>query len=132
MTAPGTAFTFFGCAGFECSAREGALKVAALVGHPEERTGVILSGRLVTSHGKLQNASTRRQWELLKSISADKRWVIRESSARIDKIFLICRRPDENSKLPSWVQLQSSEHQYLASLLSGEASVDWFNSRSVL
>ena len=92
MTAQETAFAFVGRAGYECSAREEAFKVAALVDHPKIRTGVVLSGRLVTSRGKLQNASTYlgtiacRQWELLKSISSDKRWVVRESLARTDKI----------------------------------------------
>ena len=35
------------------------------------------------------------------------------------QVFLICRRPDENSKLPGWLQLESSEHRRIAALLSG-------------
>ena len=58
-----TPYAFFGRAGFDIAPRENARKVAELQSHGKNRTGVIVSGRLCTSHHKMMGAST--YWETL-------------------------------------------------------------------
>ena len=53
-----TPYAFFGRAGFDTTPRENARKVAELQSHGKNRTGVIVSGRLCTSHHKMMGAST--------------------------------------------------------------------------
>ena len=109
----GTPYAFFGRAGYDSSPRENARKLAELQSHGKNRTGVIVSGRLCTSHHKMNRASTywetmaRKEHELVRSCSSDKRWAIRESSAAVDRFYLVCVRPPLDVLIPTWSQLLS-------------------------
>ena len=101
--------------------------------HPKNRTGVLASGRMVTCHHKMNSASTYwetlacREHELVKSASSDKRWAIRESSARVDKFYLVCIRPAAEAPIPSWDTLQAHEQQHLlGSFMNSMPVEDWF------
>ena len=104
-------YAFFGRAGFDGAPRDNAKKeVAELQSHSKNRTGVIVSGRLCTSHHKMMGASTYwetlqcREHELVRSSSSDKRWAIRASSAAVDKFYLVCVQPSLEVRVPTWSQ----------------------------
>ena len=132
MSAAETPYAFFGRAGYEGQARDEAKKAAELVMHPKNRTGVLVSGRIVTCHHKMTSSSTYwetlacREHELVKSASSDKRWAIRESSARIDRFYLVCVRPASEAQIPSWDAIQAPEQQHmLRSFMSNMPVEDW-------
>ena len=108
-----TPYAFFGRAGFDTTPRENARKVAELQSHGKNRTGVIVSGRLCTSHHEMMGASTYwetlqcKEHELVRGTSSDKRWAIRESSAAVDRFYLVCVRPPLTVRVPTWPQLLS-------------------------
>ena len=108
-----TPYAFFGRAGFDTTPRENARKVADPQSHGQNRTGVIVSGRLCTSHHEMMGASTYwetlqcKEHELVRGTSSDKRWAIRESSAAVDRFYLVCVRPPLTVRVPTWPQLLS-------------------------
>ena len=69
-----------------------------------------------TVHVKSQAASTLlevqnlRDHELIKSPSKDKRWAIRESSARISRFYLMSpvREPEDENWGPTWSEMLSA------------------------
>ena len=89
-----TAFGFFGRACYEGDDRAMAEMVATLTFHTKNQTGTIISGTMCTSHHKSEFAETQhevlmcRNYELIKSVSKDKRWAVRESAARITRFYL--------------------------------------------
>ena len=108
-----TPYLFFSRAGYDSSPRENARKVAELQSHGKNRAGVIVSGRLCTSHHKMNGASTYwetlacKEHELVCSCSSDKRWAIGEASAAVDRFYLVCVRPPLDVRIPAWSQLLS-------------------------
>ena len=129
-----TPYAFFGRAGFDLTPRDNARKVAELHSHPKNRTGVIISGRLCTAHHKMNSSSTYwetlacKEHELVKSASSDKRWAIRESSATVDRCYLVCVRAPSESRVPTWSQLLSdtASHVEVTSCLMNAPVEDWW------
>ena len=89
-----TAFGFFGRACYEGDSRAMAEMVASLTFHTKNQTGTIISGTMCTTHHKSEFAETQHEvlqcrcFELIKSVSKDKRWAVRESAARITRFYL--------------------------------------------
>ena len=89
-----TAYGFFGRACYESDRRAMAQMVATLTFHSKNQTGTIISGTMCTTHHKSEFAETQhevlqlRNFELVKSVSKDKRWAVRESAARITRFYL--------------------------------------------
>ena len=89
-----TAYGFFGRACYEGDSRAMAEMVASLTFHAKIQTGTIISGTMCTTHHKSEFAETQhevlqcRNFELVKSVSKDKRWAVRESAARITRFYL--------------------------------------------
>ena len=129
-----TPYAFFGRAGFDGAPRDNAKKVAELQSHSKNSTGVIVSGRLCTSHYKMMGASTYwetlqcREHELVRSSSSDKCWAIRESSAAVDKFYLVCIRPTLEVRVPTWSQFiaDTGAHTELSAFLMNVPIEDWW------
>ena len=85
---------FFGRACYESDDRSMAQMVSTLTLHSKNQTGTLISGILCTSHHKSECADTHHEtqqlktYELVKSVSKDKRWAVRESAARITRFYL--------------------------------------------
>ena len=103
-----TPYGFFGRAAFEGSEREMAQLAAQLTLHTKNLVGVLFSGRMYTSHERLDCANTYFETvrlkvaELIKSPSKDKRWAVRESSARLDRIYLTSLKREASDADESW------------------------------
>ena len=122
-----TPYAFFGRAGFDSTPRENTRKVAELQSHSKNRTGVIVSGRLCTSHHKMMGSSTYwRDHELVRSSSSYKRWAIRESSAAVDRFLLVRVRPPLEVRVPAWGQLLSDRAAHAELFLQRTPIEDWW------
>ena len=107
-------FGFFGRAAFEGDQDNIAAGLTSkLAFHSKNQCGVIVSGVMNTLHVKSPSASTflevqnLRDHELIKSPSKDKRWAIRESSARVSRFYLLSpvREPDDEQWGPAWSEM---------------------------
>ena len=78
--------------------------------HSKNQCGVLVSGTLNCVHAKSPSASTfhevqnLRDFELIKSPSKDKRWAIRESSAKVSRFYLLSpvREANDEQWGPEW------------------------------
>ena len=107
-------FGFFGRTAFEGDQDNIAAGLTSkLAFHSKNQCGVIVSGVMNTLHVKSPSASTflevqnLRDHELIKSPSKDKRWAIRESSARVSRFYLLSpvREPDDEQWGPAWSEM---------------------------
>ena len=83
--------------------------------HSKNPCGVLVSGTLNCVHSKSPSATTfhevqnLRDFELIKSPSEDKRWAIRESSAKVSRIYLLSREANDEQWGPEWNELLTLE-----------------------
>ena len=126
-----TPFGFFGRAAFKGEQDSIAAGLTSkLAFHAKNQCGVIVSGVMNTLHVKSPSASTfldlqnLRDHELIKSPSKDKRWAIRESSARISRFYLISpvREPDDEQWGPTWSEMLTANPA--TQVLLDDSSVD--------
>ena len=88
------AYGFFGRACYKSDNRAMAQMVSTLTFHSKNQMGTIICGTLCATHHKSEFAETRhevqqlRTFELVTSVSKDKRWAVRESAARITRFYL--------------------------------------------
>ena len=89
-----TAYSFFWRACYESGQRSMAQMVSTLTFHSKNPTRTRISGTLCTTHHKSEFAETHHEaqqlktFELVKSVSKDNRWAVRESAARITRFYL--------------------------------------------
>ena len=69
-----------------------------------------------------------REHELVRSSSSDKIWAIRESSAAVDKFYLVCIRPTLEVRVPTWSQFiaDTGAHTELSAFLMNVPIEDWW------
>ena len=88
-----TAYGFFGRAAYEGDDMVAAGLTSKLAFHSKNQCGVLVSGTLNCVHLKAPSANTfyevqsLRDHELIKFPSKDKRWAIRESSAKVSSFI---------------------------------------------
>ena len=108
-----TAFGFFGRAAYDGDDMYCAGITSKLAFHSKNQCGVLVSGTINCAHMKAPAANTflevqdLRDFELIKSPSKDKRWAIRESSAKVSRIYLLSpvREPNDEQWGPEWNEL---------------------------
>ena len=112
-----TAYGFFGRAAYEGDDMVAAGLTSKLAFHSKNQCGVLVSGTLNCVHSKSPSASTfheaqnLRDFELIKSPSKDKRWAIRESSAKVSRFYLLSpvREANDEQWGPEWNELLKLE-----------------------
>ncbi|CAE7721049.1 unnamed protein product [Symbiodinium sp. CCMP2592] len=123
-----TPYGLFGRAGYDLAPRENARKVAELQSHSKNRTGVIVSGHKMLGSSTYWETLACREHELVRSSSSDKRWAIRESSAAVDRCYLVCVRPPTTVRVPTWGQLLSdtASQSAITACLMNAPTEDWW------
>eukprot|EP00439_Symbiodinium_sp_Y106_P049222 s4253_g6.t1 len=112
-----TAYGFFGRAAYEGDDMVAAGLTSNLAFHSKNQCGVLVSGTLNCVHSQAPSASTfheaqnLRDFELIKSPSKDKRWAIRESSAKVSRFYLLSPVHEANDEQlgPEWNELLTLE-----------------------
>ena len=111
------AYGFFGRAAYEVDDTVAAGLTSKLAFHSKNQCGVLVSGTLNCVHSNSPSASTfhevqnLRDYELIKSPSKDKRWAIRESSAKVSRFYLLSpvREVNDEQWGPDWNELLTLE-----------------------
>ena len=112
-----TAYGFFGRAAYEGDDMVAAGLTSKLAFHSKNPCGVVVSGTLNCVHSKSPSATTchevqnLRDFELIKSPSEDKRWAIRESSAKVSRFYLLSpvREANDEQWGPEWNELMDND-----------------------